>query len=162
MVVQAHAVAGQVQGGDGVQKAGGQAAQAAVAQGGLRLHGLDNPQVPAQVGQQGAHLVVEPQGQQVVAQQLAHKKLGGEVVELPLPLGGGTVLGHVPGENEQRLIELVVVTLVGCTAETGLGGLEKLFFQLHNIHLLVLRISGRSLVPRRARLLFPARGTPHP
>ena len=83
VVVQAHAVAGQAQGGDGVQEAGGQTAQTAVAQGGLWLHGLDDTQVPAQVGQQGANLVVESQGQQVVGQELAHEELGGEIVELP-------------------------------------------------------------------------------
>ena len=86
------------------------------------------PQIPAQVGQQLLYLAVDAQGQQVVAQQLAHKELGGEVVQLPLPLGGGAVLGQAADEDEQSFIELMVVTLVRGAAKAGLSGLEELFF----------------------------------
>ena len=47
MIVQAYAVTGEAQRGDGIQKAGSQAAQAAVAQRGLRFQLLDLVQIPA-------------------------------------------------------------------------------------------------------------------
>ena len=127
MIVQAHAVSGQSQGGDGVQKAGGQAAQTAVAQGGLRLHGLQHPQVPAHSGQIVLHRLIQPQGQQLVGQQLAQQELRREVIELPLPRGGGALPGALPGQDKQGLIQLPVVALVGGPAEVLLGQLENFF-----------------------------------
>ena len=131
VVVQAHSVPWQAQSGDGVQKAGGQPPQPAVAQRGLGLHGLDDPQVPAHVCEQLLHLVVEPQGQQAVGQQLAQQELGREVVELPLPPGGGPVLGQPFGQQQQGVVQLLVGALIGRAVKALLGQLKKLFAQLH-------------------------------
>ena len=106
VVVEARAVAGQVQGRDGVQKAGGQTAQAAVAQGGLPLLLLDFGQIQAVTGQYRPRLVKEPQTDEVVGQQLADKKFRRDVVELPLS-GAGRHLGHGRlGQPEQGGVDL--------------------------------------------------------
>ena len=131
VVVEPHPVAGQSQSGDGVQEAGSQTAQPAVAQGGLGLHGLDGAEIPAQVGQHGLHLVVNAQGQQVVAQQLAREKLRREVIELPPALRRRTRQGHVPGEQQQGLVQLLLPALVGGMAIPLLGQLKQSLFQLH-------------------------------
>ena len=129
VVVEAHAVPLKAQGGDGVQEAGGQPAQAAVAQGGFRLQLLQVPQLPAHGGQQLPHLPVDAQGQQIVAQQLSHQKFCGEVVELPLPRGGGPLLRQTAGQRQQRLVELPVPAGLRVESEALTGDLCKLLFQ---------------------------------
>ena len=129
MIVQAHAVAGEAQRGNGIQEAGRQAAQAAVAQRGLRLQFLDLVQIPAHGGQQLPHLPVDAQGQQIVAQQLSHQKFCGEVVELPLPRGGGPLLRQTAGQRQQRLVELPVPAGLRVESEALTGDLCKLLFQ---------------------------------
>ena len=113
VVVQPHPVPGQAQGGDGVQEAGGQTGQAAVAQGGLGLGLLHLGQAAAPLLQKRVRLVIEAQGQQVVGEQLAQEKFRGEVVQLPLPLGGGAAGALLLGELQQRVIELAGAALAG-------------------------------------------------
>ena len=60
VVTQAHAVAGQVEGGQRIQEAGGQAAQTAVAKARLRLNFLNVGQVLARSGQSVADVIVQP------------------------------------------------------------------------------------------------------
>ena len=90
------AVAGhrQVQGGAGVKEAGGQAAQASVAQCCVRLLLQD----VAEVAAEGVHglggLVNEPEVGQVVEQGASHEELGGEVVLHAA--GPVALLGGVP------------------------------------------------------------------
>ena len=131
VVAEPHAVPRQAQGGDGVQEAGGKAAQPAVAQAGLGLQLLDGGQVPPQLRQEGADLLPDAQGQQVVAQQLPHQELGGEVVELPVPLGGASLLGEAVRQLQQGPAELLVIAVLRRGPEAGAGDLLKLFFQLH-------------------------------
>ena len=131
VVVQPHPVPVQAQGGDGVQEAGGQPAQPPVAQGGLGLQGLHGGQVPAKLLQIVPRLVPQAQGQQLVGQQLAQEKLGGKIVQLPLPLRGGQRPGPVPAQGQQGLIELPVVALVRRPAEPGPGQVPELISQQH-------------------------------
>ena len=111
VVVQTHAVAGQAQSGQGVQKASGQTAQTAVAQGGLGLLLLDLGQSKAVFLQQGGHLVKDTQGQQVVAQQLTDEELSREVVQLAAGVRGGALGGQLLGELEKSVVELTLGAL---------------------------------------------------
>ena len=106
VVGQADAVGRQAQRGQAVQEAGGQAPQAAVAQGGLRLELLQLRQRKARPGQLRRRGVVEPQVDQVVAQQLADQKLGGDVVQLPLALVVALRPRGVGGIAHQRVEQL--------------------------------------------------------
>ena len=73
---------GQLQRGQGVQIAGGQAAQAAVAQAGLRLLFKYDGAVDAQLVQ-GLHVVfLVDEVDHVVVQRAAHQELGAEVIDL--------------------------------------------------------------------------------
>ena len=131
VVIEAHAVPLEAQGGDGVQEAGRQAAQPAVAQGGLRLLFLHRVQVPAPAGQQLPHLLPDAQGEQVVVQQLPHQELRGEVVELPLPLRGGPPGRLTARQDEQRLIQLTVAALLRGKVKALPDDLYQFFFQIH-------------------------------
>ena len=73
---------GQIQGGGGIHIAGGQPAQAAVAQPGVRLHLIQLVDVHAALGQRLGEDILQPQVIQVVAQRGAHQKLHGHVVYL--------------------------------------------------------------------------------
>ena len=134
VIVQAHAVAGQVQRGDGVQKAGGQPAQAAVAQGGLGLVFLQRGEGAAHPVQQGAHLVEQAQGQQVVAQQLAHQEFGRKIVEFALPGGGGPAGGQLLGQSQQGVVELGVGAGVGLAAKALHSERRQLLFEFVHFH----------------------------
>ena len=132
VVVEADTVPGQPQSGDGIQEARSQAAQPAVAQGGLGLHVLDGGQGFAALGQRLLYLIINAQGQQVVGQQLADQKLSGEIVQLALPLGGGAGLGQLLGELEQYVVQLAVTALGGLPAVFGLGQLLHPLFDVHD------------------------------
>ena len=134
MVVQAHAVAGQVQRGDGIQETGGQAAQAAVAQRGLRLVLLQGGQRAAHLIQQRPHRTKQAQGQQVVAQQLAHQELGREIVELALPRGGGPAGGQLLGQGQQGVVELGVGAGVGLAGKALGGERRQLLLDFVSFH----------------------------
>ena len=93
VIPQADAVAGQVQGGEGIQEAGRQTAQTAVAQRGLRLHLFNIRQIFSRGLEGRADLVIQPQINQVIGQQLADEEFRADVVQLPAlhranPLGG--------------------------------------------------------------------------
>ena len=86
MVVEAHAVAGQAQRGDGIQEARGQAAQAAVAERRLDLELLDLIEVVARGDELALNLVIDAEVDHIVDEQLADQKLGRDVVELFLAI----------------------------------------------------------------------------
>ena len=91
-VEDAVAAHGQVQGGAGVEEAGGEAAEATVAEGGVRFLFEDLAEVEAVGGEGFASLLDEAEVRQVVEQGAAHEELGGEVVfltALGITLGGG-------------------------------------------------------------------------
>ena len=91
-VEDAVAAHGQVQGGAGVEEAGGEAAEATVAEGGVRLLFEDLAKVEAVGGEGFASLLDEAEVREVVEQGAAHEELGGEVVfltALGITLGGG-------------------------------------------------------------------------
>ena len=71
MIVEAHAVAGQTQRGDGIQEARGQAAQATIAQRGLDLKLLDLVEVVAGGSELVLDLVIDAEVDHVVDKQLA-------------------------------------------------------------------------------------------
>ena len=119
MIAQADTVAGQIQRGEGVEEAGSQAAQTAVAQGRLRLDFLNVGQVLARSGQRGAGVVVETQVNKVVGQQLANQELGADVVELAaldrLDVSGALLADDV----QQGKVDFLVSA--GCQRLVGFG-----------------------------------------
>ena len=126
MVVEAHAVAGQTQRGDGIQEARGQAAQAAIAQRGLDLKLLDLVEVVAGGSELVLDLVIDAEVDHVVDKQLADQKLGRDVVELFLAVveraGGGALL-H---ELDQQLVNATVVELLERSAKGLLGEISEI------------------------------------
>ena len=93
-VEDAEAVDRQVEGGAGVEEAGGQAAQTAVAQGGVGLLLQDVAEAVAEGADGLACLIDHPQVGEVVEQGATHEELGGEVVLLAP--GAVLLLGGVP------------------------------------------------------------------
>ena len=112
----------------------GQPAQAAVAQGGLGLVLLQRGEGAAHPVQQGAHLVEQAQGQQVVAQQLAHQEFGRKIVELALPGGGGPARGQLLGQSQQGVVELGVGAGVGLAAKALHSERRQLLFEFVHFH----------------------------
>ena len=86
VVVEAHAVAGQAQRGDGIQEARGQAAQAAVAERRLDLKLLNLIEVVARGGELVLNLAIDTEVDHVVDEQLADQEFGGDVIELFLAI----------------------------------------------------------------------------
>ena len=86
MVVEAHAVAGQAQRGDGIQEARGQAAQTAVTERRLDLKLLNLIEVVARGGELVLNLVIDAEVDHVVDEQLADQEFGGDVIELFLAI----------------------------------------------------------------------------
>ena len=118
VIPQADAVTGQVQRGERVEEAGGKTPQSAVAQARLRLDLLNVRKALARSGQRGAGVVVQPQVDEVVGQQLADQELGADVVQLAAGHGlhaGGALLTHDVQQGEVDL-------LVGAGSQR-LGGL---------------------------------------
>ena len=89
----------QVEGGAGVQEAGGEAAETTVTEGSIRLLFENLAEVEAVGGKRFARLLDEAEVRQVVEQGSAHEELGGEVVfltALGVTLrGGGPVIGDL-------------------------------------------------------------------
>ena len=125
---------GQLQRGQGIQEAGGEAAQAAVAQAWLRLFLEHDAAVDAQLVH-GLHVVaLVDQVDHVVVQRAAHQELGGEVVHLL----GLLLLARVAGiaaalhdlvahHQRQRLIQLLGRGVADVAGELGVQfGLDAL------------------------------------
>ena len=128
MIVEAHAIAGQAQRGDGIQEARGQAAQAAVAERRLDLELLDLVEVVAGGGELIFNLGIDAEVDHVVDQQFANQKLSRDVVELFLAVveraGGGALL-H---EFDQQLVNATVVELLE-------RGAKRLLGEFHEVNL---------------------------
>ena len=124
MVRKAHAGRGQPQRGAGVQEACGQAAQAAVAQRRLVLELLKLGQVATGLGELRAHLVVQPQVYEVVAQELADQELRRDVVQALLALVVALLGRRVLSEAQQRVKKLELRALR--KRLVGIGGEAKL------------------------------------
>ena len=126
MIVEAHAIAGQAQRGDGIQEACGQAAQAAVAERRLDLELLDLVEVVACGGELVLNLVVDAEVDHVVDEQLADQKFGGNVIELFLAVverTGGRVLLH---ELDQQFVNAAVIELLERGSKGLLGKIRKI------------------------------------
>ena len=126
MVVEAHAVAGQAQRGDGIQEARGQTAQAAVAERRLDLELLDLVEVVAGGDELVLNLVIDAEVDHIVDEQLADQKLGRDVVELFLAVverTGGRALLH---ELDQQLINTTVIELLERGSKGLLGKSRKI------------------------------------
>ena len=111
VIQQPYAVRGQVQGGGGVQVAGGQAAQPAVAQGGLGLALLNFGQGLPGLLQSGPGLFKKPQVDQVVGEKLSHQKLGGHVIELLISGNAGGLGQLFLGHGQKRPVDIRVFRL---------------------------------------------------
>ena len=115
LVAQAAAVTGISQSGQGIKKAGGQAAQAAVAQAGIRLLAPEPVPIQAQSGQGLIGRLPQAEGQNIVAQQPAHEELHGQIVD-PLRAAGRVGLfgghhafgGQIP-DSQAETDQLVVI-----------------------------------------------------
>ena len=126
MIVEAHAIAGQAQRGDGIQEARGQAAQAAVAERRLDLELLNLIEVVARGGELVLNLVIDTEVDHVVGEQLADQKLGRDVVELFLAVverASGRALLH---ELDQQLINTTVIELLERSPKGLLGKISKI------------------------------------
>ena len=126
MIVEAHAIAGQAQRGDGIQEACGQTAQAAVAERRFDLELLDLVEVVARGGELVLNLVIDAKVDHIVDEQLADQKFGGNVIELFLAVverTGGRALLHELG---QQLINTTVIELLERGAKGLLGKIRKI------------------------------------
>ena len=143
MVVEPHAVAGQAQRGDGIEEAGGQPPQPAVAQGGFRLIFLEVGQRTAHRFEQVPHRFKQAQRQQIVAEQLAHEELGRKIVELAPVWGfgrGGARGGKLLRQRQQRLAEFGVGAGFGRFGKAGGGhGGQPLFEFVRRIEMFHVR-----------------------
>ena len=124
VVPQADAVAGQVQRCQRVQEAGGQAAQTAVAQAGLRLQLLQVGQGLSGGGQTVPHVVVEAQVDEVIGEQFADEELGGDIVQLSAGDRPHPVPGTLLHKAQQSQVQFLIAGILdGLAAEGGqLGG----------------------------------------
>ena len=121
VVVQPGAVAAKAQRGNGIQEAGRQPSQAAVAQGGFVFRLLNGGQFVAVAGQQVFGLLKQAQVDEVVAQQFADEKFRRYIVQLAVSGGLGQGRHFFFGKQHQRLVNL--------TAVGGVQGFAKLFVQ---------------------------------
>ncbi len=90
LVADAVAVAGQAQGGDGIQEAGSEPAEAAVAERGVVLHLTDHVVFEADLAHGLAALVHETEIEQAVGERAADEEFQGQVIHA---LGVGVVIG---------------------------------------------------------------------
>ena len=130
MVVEAHAVAGQAQRGDGIQEARGQAAQAAVAERRLDLKLLNLIEVVARGDELVLNLVIDAEVDHIVDEQLADQKLGRDVVELFLAIVERASCRALLHELDQQLINMAVIELL----ERGSKGLLGEFCEIDTGH----------------------------
>ena len=107
--------AGDAGGGHAVQVAGGQTAQAAVAEARVGLFVVDALQLDVGVRQNGLGHIRQPQAEQAVLQAAAHQKLHAQVVHLLRAGAVGpadellvAVAHHAPGDERQHTIDLLV------------------------------------------------------
>ena len=140
-VAQAVAAEGQIGAGGGVQEAGGQTTQTAVAQS-IVLDVLQNGQIHAMLREQLLHLVQNPQVEQVAVHQTADEVFSREVEGLPLVqalvLGAAPVVGngHHHG-SAQSLMEL----LRGGLLQGDIVGVFQLSFRpLQDIFTIILHL----------------------
>ena len=80
LITNAVSVPGKVQGCEGIQKAGSQTAETAVAKTGVRLHYLDRIDVDAKIGQSVLDNVVDTKIHQIVRQQSSDQEFHGKVI----------------------------------------------------------------------------------
>ena len=128
MIVEAHAIAGQAQRGDGIQEARGQATQATVAERRLDLEFLDLVEVVACGGELVLNLVVDAEVDHVVDEQLADQKFGGNVIELFLAVVERAGSGALLHEFDQQLVNATVVELLE-------RGAKRLLCEFHEVNL---------------------------
>ena len=143
----------QLEGGERIEEAGGQAAEAAVAQAGLGLALIDAGLVDAQLVQRLDVFLLIHQGDHVVVHGAAHEELGGEVIELFRALalafapGGGPALHDLVAHGHgQGLVDLLVGGVAGVAAELALQFCDDCRFDLFFIHTVVSHSSCSFLI----------------
>ena len=141
VVVQAHAVSGKPQRGDGVEEARGEPSQAAVAERGLGLAVLHRGERGAVGGKDALDLVCQAEVHKVGAQEPPHQELGGEVVQLALSRGRTQVRLQVAHHAQQGAEDLRVRGVAEGGAHVG----ERLVQALLDVHLSSPRSSRRRL-----------------
>ena len=113
VIPQAYAIAGQTQRCERIQEAGSQTAQAAVAQRGFRLHLFNVRKALAGSSQCRPGFVVQAQVDEVVGQQLADKKFGADIVQLP------------PGDRLHAVGALLPYKLQQCQIQLLIGAVRQ-------------------------------------
>ena len=128
LIPQTVAGQGQVAGSGGIQEAGCQTAQAAVAQSGI-FHFLQNGQVHAPGGEELLHLVQDAQVVEVGIHQPTDEIFGGNIVGLPLlqtgPLAAVPVVGN---GHHYSLAQSLVQLLRSCLPQGHVIGIFQLRF----------------------------------
>ena len=138
-VPDAHTHAGNAEIGHGIQKAGGQAAKAAVAQAGIPLAFAQRIQADPQILQALLDDILQLQVDQIVPQEAADQELHGEIVDLLLllscmALGGlGSDLSRGVGDQMDQQLVFLHCGALGHGLGEGLQGLGlicylKIFF----------------------------------
>ena len=108
MIPQANTVTRQIQGSQGIQEAGRQTAQTAVAKRRLRLH-LFNLGKLLSGGLQGrAYFVIQPKIDQVIRQQLTDEKFRADIIQLPALYRADLLGGLLVYQLQKGKIQLAV------------------------------------------------------
>jgi len=144
VVTQAHAVAGQVEGGQRIQEAGGQAAQTAVAQAGIGFLIVNGIDLDVGIRQHALGHFVQPQVEQAGTQAAAHQEFHAEVVDLLFALAQHfglelllAVRHDLAGDRSQAAIDLVGGSSI--QGDIALAG-QLIFQELLKLTLCVFQI----------------------
>ena len=108
VIVQAHAVSGQPQRCDGIQKTGGKPSQTAVPQRGFRLDLLDLGDILPILFQHFSGFLKQSQVDQIVGKQLADEEFCGNIVQLPASLIPLHSLHSLFGDTQKRRIDFLI------------------------------------------------------
>ncbi len=131
VVVQADAVARKIQRGDGIQEAGCQTAETAVAQRGLGFDFLDFRQCVAGLFDKRFGIVVDAQVDEVVGEQLSDEEFRGNVVQLFVAGDLRCVSQGFFGEGQKRRIHFFFCECCGSFMEKRFGFCCHLLFSVH-------------------------------
>ena len=152
VVIQPDAVSAELQGGYGIQEAGGQAAKPAVAQGRLQLQLLDIGELQLVLFQDGIDLVIQAQVDQIVGEQLADQKFRGNIVQFLLSLYPRLLLHLLPCNAQKNLENLLLRAVTQASSEFCPQHVVDFFF-----HMYTPVISGFSLYSARLLRSRPGR-----
>ena len=112
MIIQPDPLSGKSQRGNGIHEAGGQPSETTVSQRRLRLRVLDPRHIFSVRLQNGIHLVVNTQIDQVVGKQLPDQKFRRNIIYLLFSVNGDRSLHHALHQIQDHMIKLPVRALL--------------------------------------------------